>query len=212
MSSRANQKGFTLTEALIATAIFAGVVVATAPTMQTAMQTSARASTTAAVAEDLRTTERVIRARLARAVDLGSQFSSLHFRYGPSEISFAFIDADTGDINQALITIVREQHSAHVVMIIRDPSNARAVPARAVLLRNVVNGEFAFGFEEALEVLALSSEDAPRQERPVLVTLSGAIEDRGLETPFQFTFHVGGGAPVFCAVETVSGVCRGSGA
>jgi len=200
------QKGFTLTEALVAVAIFSGVVVATAPVLQTALKSSSRVSASASTSEQLRTAEAVFRSRFAQAVYPGASIAETGFKGDQYSLSFLTIDRVSQNPVPSRFDLSQK---ANEWVLLASTQGDQPSDETAMLLTSLSSVQFSyFGTpHEADQTEWHDQWEGPQP--PQLVAVEGMIENSGRDHPFRFDVNVGGEAPLACSFDSISRRCRG---
>jgi len=202
--------GFTLTEAIVAIAIFSGIVISTAPVLQTTLKVSARITANVESKERLRATNNLIRSRLERLVNPGLRNGEYSFYGSPSNISFLSINRTYADPEFVKIDIASREGGNFIEMVV-DPvysENQKSLPS--VLMGSLSEVRFSFygnlNGEAALDWVNEWNYQSP----PDIVALEGVINVDGVRHErFRLEFSVGGKSPFICVFDNISRKCRG---
>lgn len=206
---RLSQKGFTLTEALVAVAIFSGVVVSTAPILQTTLKSATRMSVDANFSEELRTANTAFRSRIETAVYPGATVKAHGFIGKRQSMTFLAMDRAQQDIRAVKLEFTGRSDDKVLRLSTITPSGAEKKETSAALIRSLISAQFSYYGTEGESGIYKWHDRWPGPNPPQLVAVEGTIERNRKQHRFRLEAAVGGAAPYICFFDPVSRSCRG---
>jgi len=201
-----DQKGFTLTEALVAVTIFSGVVISTAPIIQTSLKSTTRISSNASRSEELRTASMLLRSKLSSAVYPGSKIVEHGFIGSVYNFSLLSVERAQKDPVKISFSLTRTGND----WTLKAEQNAfDKTKTTANVLGNLVNPSFSFYGRTSKSENLYWHTQWPGPQSPQLVRIEGKIQVGKKQTPFKLIANIGGQAPLLCSYDPVSRICRG---
>lgn len=194
-----NENGYTLIEALIASAILAGVASVLAPAIHTSIKTSSRISQYGANAEEVRIADGVLAELFAAAVNPGGPDGALVFSGSPERLRFpALFDIEAGP--QIVTLRIDDRKLIYAPAAVFDDDS---IMSEVVLLGDASGFDY-FGAENDRDAPGWrpnwTSPSPPRLIRIERIAADGSSH--------SLTFHISATAPIHCLFDQVSRKCR----
>jgi prepilin-type N-terminal cleavage/methylation domain-containing protein len=199
--TRANQRGVTLLEALIAVALLAALATMLSPAVYGAMRMSSAVLGAAGTREQRRTVDDALTAILSNAVVMTAADADMMMR-GDAKSLQAVSLAGSGVARRFLLTIDGGRLSGEIAPLIDDERGSERVEI-------VSEGALRFSY------YGRASENAPlawtgqwRNARPPAVVRFEMAAEKADATDLVFDIYVAAAGPLHCEFDPVSRRCR----
>lgn len=205
MKNTSLQKGFTLTETLVAVSIFSGVVIATAPIIHTSLKSSARISEQAFFSESSRTANTIFRTQLANAIYPGAAIEEFGFHGATTNVSFHAIDRSLQDPVHLMFEL---QSSGDKWALVAKKTDFDEKTSRATLMSSLSNPSFSFYGRINKDDTPIWHTSWAGPKPPQLVRIKGFRNIKDTHAPFLLLAKVNAQTSLHCTFDAVSRACR----
>ena len=204
-----SQKGFSLSEALVAVVVFSGVVISTAPMIQSTLKISTRITINAKLEEELRVTNNVMRTRLNQSVHAGKEYDGYLFEGTATAFSFISVNRSQKDPERVSFKISTNPNADTLSVYLEPMASSNENRRSAKLLTSISSGHFIYfgskNYGDEPEWFDAWSAPSP----PRIVALEAMVSSHSNNKKnLRIDATVSGRGALICAYDSVSRSCR----